>query len=759
FIETGGGKGLRTQTLALASNADNAQEQSVTLRGAFMQNPEGDSEIDAQQVFNAFGFQTSMISFVNDQGEVINTGNVRPSSFFPLFENIDSGAEGDMIYADAYVQADPTQPVRIMQLSALHGPGGNQTQLINVNNDNEVGGINFNHGGLYHQTLLPKSSNTSTVIAGDVANSITVPFRIRTGGYRSTGGNTSGGLADQILAIRVFKVIDQNGEVIPNEYIVLQDFIGNGCGAGSANCDWNDNTLYIINVRPQAIPTALAIDDVTATVSTLFTYDVAGSFDKGYPGNVLTYSANIAGTLEALPNWLSINAETGTFTGIPPISANKNYEIAVTVTDWNGLTATQTFTLTIDGLPNKAPMANDQSVSTNEDTQLAITLGATDEDEDVLTYIITEEPKYGTLSGTAPNLTYTPDQNHNDNSFGEADQFIFVVNDGEVDSEPATVTIAVNPINDTPTFQLQANTLTIESLEPQTALAWAFNIQDGDPEVDQILSFNVVTNRPQIFDVLPTIDANGDLTFDPAANFTGTAVVTVTLLDNGSAIAPNDNSTSLSFNIILSASLPVDADNDGFTDDVDCNDNDNTIYPGAPELCDGKDNNCDGNTDENNVCAPIDLFTLRINAGGPQVIANGLVFSADQFFAGNSKTYSNGAITNILGTTADALYITERSTTSSGATATFSYNIPVSNGKYQVKLHFAEIYWGATNGGPLGNGQRIFDVSAEGQLVLNNYNIIAEAGGSMTAIVEEIEVGVTDGTLNLFFSAAPNVGG
>ena len=46
-----------------------------------------------------------------------------------------------------------------------------------------------------------------------------------------------------------------------------------------------------------------------------------------------------------------------------------------------------------------------------------------------------------------------------------------------------------------------------------------------------------------------------------------------------------------------------DLDGDGFTGVDDCNDDDPQIYPGAAELCDGIDNDCDGDLDEEPVDA------------------------------------------------------------------------------------------------------------------------------------------------------------
>src|SRR5207253_651769 len=84
------------------------------------------------------------------------------------------------------------------------------------------------------------------------------------------------------------------------------------------------------------------------------------------------------------------------------------------------------------------PTANPQSVTVPQDTATAITLTGSDPNSPprTLTYIVTASPGHGTLSGTAPNLTYTPAAGY----FG-ADSFQFKVNNGVLDSSVATVSI------------------------------------------------------------------------------------------------------------------------------------------------------------------------------------------------------------------------------------------------------------------------------------------------------------------------------
>ena len=142
----GGNNAIFKESIQIVSNADNGLDGTATLHGGFTPQPEGGDEINAQEVFDVFGFKTSMLSIVNDSGTISppNASPTNPSSNFPDPANIDAGYEGDMIYADAFVQADPSQPVRGLQLSALHGgPSINNARFVEIGNNNTVAGMSF----------------------------------------------------------------------------------------------------------------------------------------------------------------------------------------------------------------------------------------------------------------------------------------------------------------------------------------------------------------------------------------------------------------------------------------------------------------------------------------------------------------------------------------------------------------------------------------------------------------------------------------
>lgn len=88
---------------------------------------------------------------------------------------------------------------------------------------------------------------------------------------------------------------------------------------------------------------------------------------------------------------------------------------------------------------NTPPVAKALTVTTARNTPVAVTLSATDADGDALTYVIVANPQHGTLSGPAPNLTYTPAA-----GYTGADTFTYKANDGTADSNIATVSITVN---------------------------------------------------------------------------------------------------------------------------------------------------------------------------------------------------------------------------------------------------------------------------------------------------------------------------
>jgi PKD repeat protein len=137
----------------------------------------------------------------------------------------------------------------------------------------------------------------------------------------------------------------------------------------------------------------------------------------------------------------------GTFAGgvyTPAANYHGPDSFTYTADDGHGGTDTATVTITVKPVDDP-PVALDQSLTTPEDTPLAITLTASEVDGDALTFTVVTGPAHGGLSGTAPNLTYTPAANY----YGP-DAVVFKVNDGHSDSNLATIAIAVTEVNDPP---------------------------------------------------------------------------------------------------------------------------------------------------------------------------------------------------------------------------------------------------------------------------------------------------------------------
>ena len=135
------------------------------------------------------------------------------------------------------------------------------------------------------------------------------------------------------------------------------------------------------------------------------------------------------------------------------------------------------------------------------------------------------------------------------------------------------------------------------------------------------------------------------------------------------------------------------------------------------------------------------LQAIRVNAGAaaPFTDSSGNVWLADQGFEGGDIV-DRGSDLAIANTKDPAVYRTERYSMTG-----FSQTVP--NGKYTVRLHFAETYEDIS-----GAGERVFSFNVEGQ-TFKDFDVFARAGGKQKAYVETVNVEVTDGELDITFTS------
>ncbi|WP_221409502.1 tandem-95 repeat protein [Marinoscillum furvescens] len=316
-------------------------------------------------------------------------------------------------------------------------------------------------------------------------------------------------------------------------------------------------TINAINDAPSFTKGADQVvnEDTTAiTVSNWPTVISAG------PGETEVVIFDVTNDSSALFSVQPSIAANGTLTYTPAANAYGSATVSVTLNDGqatNNLSSTETFTITINGV-NDAPSftkGGDQSIDEDAGAQIilnwATAISAGPSETESVSFDVTNDSSalFSVQPSISANgtLTYTPAAN----AYGSATVSV-TLNDGQATnnlSSTETFTITINGVNDAPSFTKGADQVVNEDTTAITITNWAKSISAGPGETE-VVTFDVTNDSSALFSVQPSIDANGTLTYTPAANAYGSATVSVTLNDGQ---ATNNLSTTETFTITINA--------------------------------------------------------------------------------------------------------------------------------------------------------------------------------------------------------------
>jgi len=257
-----------------------------------------------------------------------------------------------------------------------------------------------------------------------------------------------------------------------------------------------------------------------------FTFTIPEGTFVDPDGDPMTYQARLVdndGNLVDLPEWLSFDAATTTFTGTPQI--DEVLYIRVDATDAFGGNTFDFFELTVTPT-NDAPVAEvDElwAVEDKEKTYAASRLLNNDTDEEGDTLIIASV-KSGTGGTVVLNddgsVTFTPEADFH----GQAD-FTYTVSDGTDISAPVQVIVNVTPVNDAPVAV--DDTLKAEEDTPVTFTAADLLGNDTDADNDKLTIASVTSGSGGTV----VLNEDGTVTFTPDPDFNGEAEFTYTISD------------------------------------------------------------------------------------------------------------------------------------------------------------------------------------------------------------------------------------
>jgi hypothetical protein len=381
------------------------------------------------------------------------------------------------------------------------------------------------------------------------------------GEVRPVGSTSNLALADQgSIVLTACGTIDTTGSTFPvmgTATGVFPETHTGSCSPAGPSLPAGVLPLITCNTPPVA-------DDASASTNedTSVTITLSGSDADGDPLTFSIVSGPSNGSLGAI---VPTGPTTATVTYSPNLNYNGGDSFVYQVNDGNGGTDNATVTITIAAVNDPPSFLAGPTVSSLEDGgsqsypnwATAISAGPADESGQTVTFSVSNDNPalFSSQPAVAPNgtLTWTPAPN----AYGSATISVVAqdnggtANGGNDTSAPQTSTISITPVNDEPSFTPGGN-VSVNEDSGAYAAPWASAISAGPGEGSQTVSFTASAAVPQLFAVQPAVSPTGVLTFTPAADASGTTIVTVTLSDDGgTANGGDDTSAAHTFAITI----------------------------------------------------------------------------------------------------------------------------------------------------------------------------------------------------------------
>ncbi|HIF9539632.1 TPA: Ig-like domain-containing protein, partial [Photobacterium damselae] len=491
----------------------NPENGSVTV------NPDGSWEYVPNPDFNGEDSFTVVVDDGNGGTDTITvTVNVTPVNDAPVGEDVSAETQEETAVTG--------------QLTATDVDGDNLTFKPGTNPEN--GSVTINSDGSWEYVPNPdfNGEDSFTVVVDDGnggTDTITVTVNVTPVNDAPVGEDISAETQEETAVTGQLTATDvdgdnltfkpgtnpENGSVTINadgswEYVPNTDFNGEDSFTvvvddGNGGTDTITVTVNVtpVNDAPVGEDVSAETQEETAVTGQLTATDADGDNLTFKPG---TNPENGS---------ITINAD-GSWEYVPNPDFNGEDSFTVVVDDGNG--GTDTITVTVNVTPtNDAPIGDDVSTETQEETAVTGQLTATDADGDNLTFKPGADPTNGSVTVNPDgSWEYVPNSDFN----GE-DSFTVVVDDGNGGTDTITVTVNVTPVNDAPVGE----NVTTETQE-ETAVTGQLIATDVDGDN---LTFKPGTN-PENGQV--TVNADGSWEYVPNADFNGEDSFTV-VVDDG----------------------------------------------------------------------------------------------------------------------------------------------------------------------------------------------------------------------------------